>query len=71
MKYTDLATRLEELDTKLARNDRDADSTDALIRRLTSQLDSARAKLHRLHTSRLSLSHQRSTTRRELDARLG
>lgn len=71
MKYTDLAARLEDIDNKLTRNDREAATNHNLISRLENQLESAKKKQRNLRASRLALLDQKDTARRELNARLG
>lgn len=71
MTYTDLAQRLEAIDSKLSANDRDASKNLTTIRRLESQLETTRSKLNKLREARLALIDQRETVRREFNARLG
>jgi len=71
MKYTDLATRLEELDNKLIRNDKEASTNASLISRLESQVETAKKKQRNLRSARIALLDQRDTTKRELNVRLG
>lgn len=71
MTYTDLAQRLEAIDSKLTANDRDASKNLTIIRRLESQLETTRSKLNKLREARLALIDQRETVRREFNARLG
>jgi len=71
MKYTDLATRLEDLDNKLLRNDKETTTTASLIRRLESQIETAKDRHRKLRAANLALHTQRETAKRELNARLG
>lgn len=71
MKYTDLATRLEELDNKLTRNDKEASTNSSLISRLESQIETAKKKQRNLRSARIALLDQRDNTKRELNVRLG
>jgi len=71
MHYSDLATRLESIDSKLTRNTADLSKNDSLISRLETQLNNARDKRRKLLATRLDLNDQRDTARRELNARLG
>lgn len=71
MKYTDLATRLEELDNKLIRNDKEASTNSSLISRLESQIETAKKKQRNLRSARIALLDQRDSTKRELNVRLG
>lgn len=71
MKYTDLATRLEELDNRLTRNETEASTNSRLISRLEAQTETARKKHRSLASARLALLDQRETAKRELNARLG
>ncbi len=71
MKYTDLATRLEDLDNKLLRNDKETATTTSLIRRLESQIETAKDRHRKLRAANLALHTQRETAKRELNARLG
>jgi chromosome segregation ATPase len=71
MKYTDLATRLEELDNKLLRNDREASTNSSLLTRLESQIEAAKKKQRNLRSARIALLDQRDNTKRELNVRLG
>lgn len=70
MKYTDLATRLEDLDNRLTRNDTETTTNSRLISRLEAQTETARKKHRALAAARLALLDQRETTKRELNARL-
>jgi chromosome segregation ATPase len=71
MKYTDLATRLEDLDNKLIRNDKEASTNSSLISRLESQIETAKKKQRNLRSARIALLDQREATKRELNVRLG
>jgi len=71
MKYTDLATRLEDLDNKLIRNDKEASTNSSLISRLESQVETAKKKQRNLRSARIALLDQREATKRELNVRLG
>jgi predicted nuclease with TOPRIM domain len=71
MKYTDLATRLEDLDNKLTRNDKETSTTASLIRRLESQTEPAKERHRKLRAANLALHTQREATKRELNVRLG
>jgi chromosome segregation ATPase len=71
MKYTDLATRLEELDNKLTRNDKETATNSSLISRLESQIETAKKKQRNLRSARIALLDQRDNTKRELNVRLG
>ncbi len=71
MKFTDLATRLEEISSKLHRNDLAASKNHTRIRSLETQLDNARDKQSRLRAERVSLIESRDIARREFNARLG
>jgi hypothetical protein len=71
MKYTDLATRLEELDNKLLRNDREASTNSSLLTRLESQIEAAKKKQRNLRSARIAFLDQRDSTKRELNVRLG
>lgn len=71
MKYTDLATRLEDLDNKLTRNDKESSTTAALIRRLETQTETAKDKYRKLRAANLALHTQRDSAKRELNVRLG
>jgi len=71
MKYTDLATRLEDLDNQLSRNFRDAQANCTRITSLEAQVENARKKHRKIESARLALLDQRETTKRELNARLG
>ena len=71
MKYTDLATRLEDLDNKLLRNDKETATTASLIRRLESQIETAKDRHRKLRAANLALHTQRETAKRDLNARLG
>lgn len=71
MKYTDLATRLEDLDNKLIRNNKETSTAASLIRRLESQIETARDKHRKLLAANLAFHNQREATKRELNVRLG
>lgn len=71
MKYTDLATRLEDLDNRLTRNDTESTTNTSLILRLESQLSVARERTRKLRAARLALLDQRDRTKSELNTRLG
>jgi hypothetical protein len=71
MKYTDLATRLEDLDNKLIRNDKEASTNSSLISRFESQIETAKKKQRNLRSARIALLDQREATKRELNVRLG
>jgi len=71
MKYTDLATRLEDLDNKLIRNDKEASTNSSLISRLESQVETAKKKQRNLRSARIALLDQRDSAKRELNVRLG
>lgn len=71
MKYTDLATRLEDLDNKLIRNDKEASTNSSLISRLESQVETAKKKQRNLRSARIALLDQREAAKRELNVRLG
>lgn len=71
MKYTDLAQRLEDLDTRLARNDKETSTVSARINSLENQIESAKKKQRALRAARISLLDEKETTTREFKARLG
>lgn len=71
MTYTDLAKRLEELDNKLTRNDKESSTNSSLITRLETQLEAAKKKQRNLRAARVALLDQRDTAKRELNVRLG
>jgi len=71
MKYTDLATRLEDLDNKLISNDKESSTNSSLITRLESQIETAKKKQRNLRSARNALLDQRDSTKRELNVRLG
>lgn len=71
MKYTDLAQRLEDLDTRLARNDKESSTNSARINSLENQIESAKKKHRALRTARIALLDEKETTTREFKARLG
>jgi chromosome segregation ATPase len=71
MTYTDLAHRLEDLDNKLLRNEREATTTTSLISRLETQLENAKKKQRNLRSARVALLDQRDSAKRELNVRLG
>jgi len=71
MKYTDLATRLEDLDNKLISNDKESSTNSSLITRLESQIETAKKKQRNLRSARNALLNQRDSTKRELNVRLG
>jgi len=71
MKYTDLATRLEDLDNKLIRNDKESSTNSSLITRLETQIETAKKKQRNLRSARNALLDQRDSTKRELNVRLG
>jgi hypothetical protein len=71
MKYTDLAQRLEDLDARLARNDKESSTNTARINSLESQIENAKKKQRSIRTARLLLLDEKETTTREFKARLG
>lgn len=71
MKYSDLAQRLEDLDARLARNDKEASTVSARINSLENQVESAKKKHRALRSARITLLDEKETTTREFKARLG
>ena len=71
MKYTDLATRLEEHDKSIERNLKASALNNSRIRSLERQLETAREKSRQLRNEHSTLTDSRETTKRELTARLG
>jgi hypothetical protein len=71
MKYTDLAQRLEDLDARLVRNDKESSTNTARINSLESQIETAKKKQRSIRTARLLLLDEKETTTREFKARLG
>ncbi len=71
MKYTDLATRLEDLDNQLHKNFKEAQTNNIRITSLEAQAETARRKQRKLESDRVTLLDQRDTAKRELNARLG
>jgi predicted nucleic acid-binding Zn-ribbon protein len=71
MKYLDLAQRLEDLDSRIARNDKESSTVSARINSLENQIESAKKKQRALRTARLTLLDEKETTTREFKARLG
>lgn len=71
MKYSDLATRLEEHDNQLKRNLTKQTQNSTRIRSLERQLETARETSRKLRDEHSILTDARETTKRELTARLG
>jgi len=71
MKYLDLAQRLEDLDSRIARNDKESSTNSARINSLENQIETAKKKQRALRTARLTLLDEKETTTREFKARLG
>lgn len=70
MKYSDLATRLEELDRELLSTEKAQKKNQAHIRSLERQLDTARDKALMLIEEHQITLQAKQTCRRELEARL-
>jgi len=71
MKYTDLATRLEDLDNRLTRNERESTTCTSEILRLEAKLSTARERNRKIRAARLALLDQRDRAKSELNVRLG
>ncbi len=71
MKYTDLATRLEDHDKAIGQNLKKRAVCGGRIHSLTRQLETAHQLSRKLRDEHTILIDSRDTTRREFNARLG